>query len=357
MKITGYTLHRMHLTLPRPIGDSQVRFVDHWMTVLELTTGDGLTGVGFEIQQGKPTPALAQLQAQFEYNAWPALRDASPFGETLRIARPRGGNVGAATFPLAVETALWDIVGKAAGLPLYKLFGGTDPQVRAYASTLDFHLSDGEFRARLGEFKEMGFRAVKVKVGHADIQWDLKRLAIVHEVFGPDVDLMVDANEAWSPKEALYRVHRYRDEGFDIYWIEDPISREDYQGYARLAEIPFTRINTGEYLGFSGKRRLLEAGGVDVLNIHEQIGVSRAAAQLAGDFGIPVALGNTLLEIGVHLAASLPECLYMEYSDLEWNRLAVESVRFEGGYAFAPDRPGHGIQLDRDALNRYSEPG
>jgi L-alanine-DL-glutamate epimerase-like enolase superfamily enzyme len=168
---------------------------------------------------------------------------------------------------------------------------------------------------------------------------------------------MVDANEAWSPKEALYRAHRYRDEGFDIYWIEDPITREDYQGYARLAEIPFTRINTGEYLGFSGKRRLLESGGVDVLNVHGQIGASRAAAQLAGDFGIPVGMGNTLLEIGVHVAASLPECLYMEYSDLEWNRLAKEPVRFEGGYAFAPDRPGHGIQLDRDALKKYSEPG
>ncbi|NUQ64338.1 MAG: mandelate racemase/muconate lactonizing enzyme family protein [Pirellulales bacterium] len=357
MKIAGYTLHRLHLKLPRPIGDSQVRFVDHWMTVLELTTADGLTGVGFELQQGKPTPALAQLQAQFEYNAWPALQGASPFGETLRITRPRGGNVGAATLPLAVETALWDLVGKAVGLPLYRLFGGTDPRVRAYASTLDFHLGDGEFRERLGEFREMGFRAVKVKVGHPDIRWDLQRLAIVHEVFGRDADLMVDANEAWSPKEALDRAHCYREAGFDIYWIEDPISREDYQGYARLAAIPFTRINTGEYLGFSGKRRLLEAGGVDVLNIHGQIGSSRAAAQLAGDFGIPVALGNTLLEIGIHLAASLPECLYMEYSDLEWNRLAEEPVRFEAGYGFAPDRPGHGIRLDRDALKRYSQPG
>ncbi len=357
MKINGYTLHRVHLKLPRPIGDSQVRFVDHWITVLELATDDGLTGVGFELQQGKPTPALAQLQAQFEYNVWPSLKGASPFGEALRIGRPRGGNVGAATLPLGVETALWDLAGKAAGLPLYRLFGGTDPRVPAYGSTLDYHLGDDEFRTRLGEFQAMGFRAVKIKVGHPDIRWDLKRLAIVLEMFGPDVELMVDANEAWSPKEALVRAHRYREEGFDLYWIEDPISRDDYQGYARLAGLPFTRINTGEYLGFSGKRRLLESGGVDVLNIHGQIGVSRAAAQLAGDFGVPVAMGNTLLEIGVHLAASLPECLSMEYSDLMWNCLAKEPVRFEGGYAFAPDRPGHGIDLDAEALGRYSELG
>ena len=63
------------------------------------------------------------------------------------------------------------------------------------------------------------------------------------------------------------------------------------------------------------------------------------------------------MELGVHLAASLPECLYLEFSDLAWNRLAVEPVKFEGGHAIAPDRPGHGITLDRDALAEYSEPG
>ncbi|MFP6701100.1 MAG: enolase C-terminal domain-like protein, partial [Planctomycetaceae bacterium] len=100
----------------------------------------------------------------------------------------------------------------------------------------------------------------------------------------------------------------------------------------------------------------LESRGVDVLNIHGEYQSSRAAAYLAGDYGIPVSLGNTLLELGVHLAASLPECLYLEFSDLAWNRLAVEPIRFEDGCAIAPDRPGHGIVLDRDALAEYSQP-
>ncbi|MFV2065426.1 MAG: mandelate racemase/muconate lactonizing enzyme family protein [Pirellulales bacterium] len=357
MSIVDYTLHRVHLTLPLPIGDSQVRFEDHWLTVLELTDAAGRTGVGFELQQGMPTPALAQLRAQFEYRAWPMLKKANPFGEALRITRPRGGNVGAAALPLATETALWDLMGKTLDLPLYQLLGGTTRQVPAYGSTLDFRLSDEQFGTRLEDFKRMGFQAVKVKVGHPDVQWDLRRLRIVHDVMGQEIDLMIDANEAWSPKEAIRRAHRYRDEGFNLFWIEDPITREDYVGYARLcAEIPFTRINTGEYLDFSGKRRLLEAGGVDVLNIHGAIGTSRAAARLAGDFGVPVALGNTIMEIGVHLAASLPECPYMEFSDLAWNRLAREPVRFENGFPFTPERPGHGIQLDRDALQEYSCP-
>ncbi|MEE3284460.1 MAG: enolase C-terminal domain-like protein, partial [Planctomycetota bacterium] len=239
-----------------------------------------------------------------------------------------------------------------------RLFGGTDPRVRAYGSTLDFHLDESEFRSWMGHFTEMGMQAIKVKVGHPDVEWDLGRLAMVRDVLGPDVDVMVDANEAWSTKEAISRMKRYDDEGFDIFWIEDPITREDFPGYAMLAaEIGTSRINTGEYLGFHGKRRLLESRGVDVLNIHGQFQASRAAAYLAGDYGVPVSLGNTLMELGVHLAASLPECLYLEFSDLAWNRLAAEPVKFEDGHAIAPDRPGHGITLDRDALAEYSEPG
>ena len=78
--------------------------------------------------------------------------------------------------------------------------------------------------------------------------------------------------------------------------------------------------------------------------------MSRAVAHLAGDYGIPVSLGNTIMEIGVHLAASLPECLYLEFSDLIWNRLTKQPVQFDNGFALAPDRPGHGIELDQDAI-------
>ncbi len=357
MKIQRYRLHRVHLKLPLPIGDSQVEFQDHWMVVLELDTDDGQTGIGFDLDQGIPKPSLEVMTDQFEYAVWPGLRDCNPFSTALRITRPRGGNVGASPFSLGVETALWDLMGKALEMPLYRLLGGNSPQARAYGSTLDFRLSDDQFRDKLGRFRGMGFQAVKIKVGHPDIEWDLARIRLAREVMGEDSDLMVDANEAWSPKEAILRLHRYHAEGIPIYWVEDPITRDDYDGYRLLrAQVPFTRINTGEYLGFSGKRQLLETGAVDVLNVHGSIGGSRAAAHLAGDFGIPVSLGNTNLEIGVHLAASLPECLYMEFSDLMWNVLAQEPVHFADGMATAADRHGHGIELDREALERYSAP-
>ena len=357
MKLQRYTIHRLHLPLPKPIGDSQVSFTDHWVTVLELETDLGVSGVGFTIQQGLPTSALVQLKQQFEFQTWSQLLEKNPFSVGNCMVRPRGGNVGGSPFAMLVEMALWDLMAKEINLPLYRFLGGMNPRVRAYGSTLDFWLSDDEFRVKLERFRNMGFRAVKIKVGHPDVEWDLARMAIAQEEMGSESDLMVDANEAWSPKEALLRLHRYRDEGFPIYWIEDPIDRHDLDGYRMLcSQVSFTRINTGEYLGFSDKRRLLEESAVDVLNVHTSVSETRLAARLAGDFGIPVSVGNTPLEIGVHSAASLPECLYMEFSDLMWNVLAKEPVQFQDGYAIAPERPGHGVELDPEALAHYSKP-
>ncbi len=357
MKITDYTLHRLHLPLREPIGDSQVRFVDHWMTVVELHTDSEYSGVGFQIQQGLPAASLAELRQQFEYGVWPSLKDGLPIGLAQRITRPRGGNVGSGYLMVPVETALWDLIGKQQQQPLYRVLGGWNPRVAAYASTLDFHLDDQEFRHKLERFRDEGFTAaVKTKVGHAEIGWDLRRLGIIKEVMGDNVRIMIDANEAWTVKSTMIRMNAYQDAGHKIFWIEDPITRDDYEGYARLcAELPLTRVNTGEYLGYSGKRRLLEHNAVDVLNVHDSISVSRAIAWLAGDFGVPVALGNTVLELGVHLAASLPECLYLEFSDLMWNEIAIDPVQFQDGCAIAPDRPGHGIETDPDKIAFYSK--
>ena len=357
MTIAEYNLHRLHLPLREPIGDSQVRFTDHWMTVLELHSDDGHTGVGFEIHQGTATPSLSDQTRRFEATIWPAICGEIPLGLAQRLQRPRGGNVGGGYLTLPVETALWDLVGKQLEQPLYRLLGGQSNRVPAYGSTLDFRLDDQSFRQKLERFRSCGFRAIKTKVGHPDINWDLRRLEITKQIMGDDVVLMVDANEAWSVKETLIRLHTYRDHGYDIFWIEDPITREDYAGYACLCrELPFCRINTGEYLAYSGKRRLLESNAVDVLNVHGSIGATRAAAWLAADYGVPVSLGNTVLEIGVHLAASLPECLYLEFSDLSWNDIAVTPIRFEQGQAITPELPGHGIEVDRDKLDYFSQP-
>ncbi len=114
MEITDFSVHRCRIPLDRPIGDSQVIFTEHFMTVLELKTDDGRTGVGFELQQGMPTSAVAQLEAQYRYNGWSGVVGQSPLGMAMRIERPRGGNVGAGVLGLATETAMWDLAAQQA---------------------------------------------------------------------------------------------------------------------------------------------------------------------------------------------------------------------------------------------------
>lgn len=356
--IDTYRITRYHLPLARRVGDSQVRFDALPLGALELSGGDHV-GLGFFYPADfpRPLPPLAEVERAFAGIA-PMLAGHSPFAVTNRVSRPRGADIRADIFAPAIHQAAWDLQGKMLGLPLYRLFGGTHNRVRAYASGLEYHLSPDDARAFFARAAAAGFTAFKIKVGHPDLAWDLGRLAAVRDVVGADAVLMVDANEAWSPKEAIYRAHAYRDAGFTIYWIEDPCLRDDYVGWAEVARAtPFTRLNGGEYLDLQGKRLLLEKRAVDVLNIHDHLTESLRAAWLAADYGLPVTVGNTAGDLGVHLAAALPHATWMEYSSLDFGRIVEEPIAFVDGHAVAPDRPGHGLTLLEAARATYGEPG
>jgi L-alanine-DL-glutamate epimerase-like enolase superfamily enzyme len=123
------------------------------------------------------------------------------------------------------------------------------------------------------------------------------------------------------------------------------------------AEVPFTSVNTGEYLDLRGKRQLMEHHAVEILNVHGHISQVMHAAWLASEYGIPISLGNTTCEIGVHLAAALPEVEWLENAMLGWDALASEPVRFENEYAIAPDRPGHGLTISEAARTEFASTG
>ena len=355
--ITGRRLTRYQFPRSRVIGDSQVRFDTHHLGALELMTDSGLTGLGFFGSLAHPLPPLAELERVFDLEVLPGLTSRSPFALVNRLARPRGGNIRGTIFGQAVDQALWDLQGKELELPLYRLLGGEGGRVRAYASGLDFHLSDDDFAAFFARAAARGFGAFKIKVGHPDLAWDLARLKLLRQTVGPGATIMVDANEAWSPKEAIRRAHAYRDAGHDILWIEDPCLRDDFAGLARVCqEIPFTHINSGEYLDLRGKRQLMEARAVDMLNVHGNVTDVRRAAWLAAEYGLPVTLGNTPFEVGVHLAVALPEAGWLEYSFHDAEHLLEEPIVFAGGDAIAPERSGHGLTLSEDARREYARP-
>lgn len=359
MRIQSFRITRYQFRRDRVIGDSQVCADDVNCAALELIDDAGRVGLGFMQALFAPLPDEAELVRLFEQDVWPGLCGVEPAALVHRVGRPRGGNQRSAGLPAheAVQVALWDLFAKQLDLPLWRVLGGARRPVRAYASGLDFHLSDDAFCDLFGHADAIGYSAFKIKVGHPDFARDLHRLDLLRRTVRKDAVLMVDANEAWGAKEAAMKIGAIRDAGHRLLWVEDPILRHDFDGLRMLRRsLPWVQINSGEYLDASGKRALMMADATDILNVHGQITDVMRIGWLAADLGVPVSLGNTFLEVGIHPAVALPEVEWIEYSFQNFDHLVEEPVSIRDGYAHAPDRPGHGLILNEDTRRDLHAP-
>ena len=355
--IESYRITLFEYPRDRVIGDSQVRSENLYMGFLELTNSSGQVGTGFFFRLFHPFPQYKQIIDLFEQEIAPQFLQQSPAVLVNRLTRPRGGNRSILPYAIdqALDLALWDLLAQEMQLPLYQLLGGTRQRIPVYASGLEFHLSDDEVVKFYENAASLGYTAFKLKVGHPDIAWELKRLQLVKNTVGENATFMIDANEAWAPKEAIRRVNTYLDAGHKINWIEDPCLREDFIGLQLISKaLPSVLVNTGEYLNLQGKKKLIESNAVDILNIHAHISDGMKVGWLASEAGIPISVGNTPLEVGIHLACSLPEVEWMEYSFLNYNHLVETPVCIENGYAYPPSQPGHGLCLSEVAREKYS---
>jgi len=359
MRITAFRITRFQFARDRVIGDSQVRADDVNIAALELIADSGAVGLGFIQTLFTPLPDQAEIERIFLSEVWPGLEGEPPAALCHRVSRPRGGNQRAFGLPFgeAIQVALWDLAAKQVNLPLHRLLGSRRERVEAYASGLDYHLSDDDFAALFAHADAIGYRAFKIKVGHPDFDRDLNRLRILKRTVRPSASIMIDANEGWGAKEALVKLETIRREGFDLLWVEDPILRNDYIGLRMLKHAcSWTLINSGEYLDASGKRVLMEEEATDILNVHGQVTDVMRIGWLAADKGIPVSLGNTFLEMGVHMACALPEVQWLEYSFQNFDHLVDEPVEIRDGFAYAPNRPGHGLVLSETARREWARP-
>jgi len=359
MRISEFRITRFQFARDRVIGDSQVRTDSVNVAALELVTESRLTGLGFAQSLFHPLPSQSEIVRVFEEEAWSALAGQPPMALIHRVNRPRGGNQRGYTLPFheAIQVALWDLAAKQAGLPLHAFLGSRRNRVQAYASGLDFHLSDSAFEAFFASADAIGYRAFKIKVGHPDFGRDLGRLRLLAKTVRPGALIMIDANEAWGAKEAVVKLETIRKEGFDLLWVEDPILRSDFEGLKLLRQTaPWTLINSGEYLDAAMKRQLMLAGGTDILNVHGQVTDLMRIGWLAAEMGIPVTLGNTFLEFGVHMACALPEVEWLEYSFQNFEHLVEEPMVISEGWITAPERPGHGLVLSESARRHWARP-
>lgn len=355
--LAEYRITRFQFPRERPIGDSQIRLDEVNVAAVELIDGLGRLGLGFAQSLITPLPEIDEIERIFAQEAWPTLLGQSPAALAFSVKRARGGNVRQMGLPFekAIQDAVWDLLAKQMDLPLWRMLGAERQSLPAYASGLDFHLSDHEFEELFGNAAEQGYRGFKIKVGHPDIGRDVHRLSLLRRATGGRGPVMIDANEAWTAQEAGKAIRIFQEEGHNIYWAEDPVPRDDVGGLQMLRRLGLTRINAGEYLDLSGKRRLLESQACDMLNVHGPIGDGMRIGWLANDCNVEVTLGNTFLEAGVNLALALPGVRWLEYSFQNLDHLVEAPFVIADGLIHARDIPGHGLELSETA-RRNSQP-
>jgi len=349
--VVEYRLTRLQFARNRIIGDSQVRADQAQLVAVELIDAGGTTGLGFAQSLFVPLPEPAEIDRIFAVEAWPLLEGQHPAALAIGVQKVRGGNVRRMTLPFeeSLQHAIWDLFAKQSGLPLWQMLGGQRRPVPVYASGLDFHLSDHDFTELFGNARERGFRGYKIKVGHPEIERDLHRLDLLRKVTAGDRPVMIDANEAWTAQEAAQALRTFKRAGHDIYWIEDPIPRDDFDGLRLLRSLGIARVNAGEYLDLSGKRRLLEARACDMLNVHGQVSDVMRAGWLANEANVELTFGNTFLELGVNMALALPGVRWLEYSFQNFDHLVEEPFLIADGMIQPRDMPGHGLTLSAQA--------
>ena len=303
-----------------------------------------------------PMPPLAEMRADFERTVWPVLNGRNPFA--LILHRP--ALFSAYTIvDQAIRMGLWDLMAQSVELPLYQFLGAApqNNRIRTYGSGLDFPLSTEDAVAQYRRFIDMGFTAIKVKVGAPAPTRDLGRLQAIREAVGPQVEMAIDANEAWTCDEAIERIRFFEKEGIRLSYVEDPLNREDIEGMVRLnATIDIDVVGHDYLVDPRQVRYLVERKALSRLRVLPDIDFALACADIATDCDVPLIFGNSPFELSVHAAAALPSVDRLEFSDLGWNLLPSSPIRFENGYAIAPSQPGIGLEPDPEKLRQFSRP-
>lgn len=319
----------------------------------------GETGFGVSYTQARAAAGLVQDQL------WPVLEGRSPFDnavlwQQLRAALRNAGLPALGMMAVAaVDQALWDLKARLLDVPLARLWGLSRERITGYGSGGFTNFSDARLREQLGHWVASGFGAVKIKIGRAPAR-DPARLRLARDTIGEQITLMVDANGAFTPRQALVMAAEL--DFRDVHWFEEPVSSDDLRGlcWLRNAVPEPVAIAAGEYGWDAGYfRRMLESGAVDVL----QADATRCgytgflqAAQLCEAFERP---------LSAHCAPAIHACVCasvrpLRHQECFSDHMRLESMLFDGvpvlhdGELLAPlDRPGHGLQLRQTDAARF----
>ena len=372
MKITDVKFLSIEIPLDKPIHpawEPSASYDSFPLALIRIHTDEGIVGNAIELTpehvMGITSSRLANLRS--------LLIGMNPFGIEKVMAKLRyAAFVGPK--PWAIEIALWDIIGKACGQPVYKLLGGAQDRVKAYLSTLQIKSAE-EHAADAQKYFEQGFRAMKLRAHRPEPRQDIEVVAAVRDAVGPEMDIMVDANQAWpveppywSFRTALWMARELS--ALDVVWLEEPLPKDDLHGLAELAQQADIPIAGGELeWGIHRFRQMMETHAYDIVqpDPHWCGGIleARKISVLAEAMNKQCILhtggiGGLWVAANLQVAGSIPNYPYFEYI-LEppvWNLemrdiLLSEPIMIDAdGYLQIPQGPGLGVELNEKAVEK-----
>ncbi len=355
LKITGVETDLLQRPPGAPYYDAIHRLgVDNGSVVLRIRTDAGITGwasSSFGMIPGGPKVVQTILEQEIK----PVLLGKDPaFPRRIRAdlwkALEYQGVGGVAQFAIAAaDIAIWDILGKNAGLPVYKMLGAYRDRMPVYSMCGWYYDGDDDlskYRRSVTTAMEQGYRAVKIKVGRGGMEDDERRIRAALDIVGKGKRVMVDANQVFNRNDALRRGRLYQQLG--CFWYEEPLPPQEMEGYALLAQELDIRIATGENLATKyAFADLIARRGADVVQPDNRRagGVTEwmEIAALADAYGLELAShggGNTNL----NMLLAMPNAIYMETSGAH--------KMIEGEYP-APEEPGMSSEVPEAEIKRF----
>jgi L-alanine-DL-glutamate epimerase-like enolase superfamily enzyme len=327
---------------------------DREILTIEIETQDGLVGLGYQLYLNA---GFRTTKACLEEIMIPRIigRDATEIEAIWRDlwrATVADGRGGAQLLALsAIDVALWDLVGQRAQLPLHRLWGHFRNHVPVYGSGC-FRGSGGDgMVAKAKRFVDAGYKAVKMQVGHiwTDAE-DIANVRRVRDAVGPNIDIMVDVNMAWTADKAILMGRKLAE--FDIYWLEEPVLPDDFHGYQRIAKALDLRVVGGEsHFTRYDLRPFFEDPQLPILQpdvIRGGLTDMRKTAAIADTWGMTIA-PHLYPELMIHVLASIPNGLIIEDMGL-LEDIWVSAPKVINGMMEAPEAPGHGLQIKPEIM-------
>jgi mandelate racemase len=339
------------------MGTSQGAFSRASLVLIELETEEGVVGRSYIFSHvAAVSRAIANVLQEIErltkgQRLDPAALFARLVGRFTLIGVQGVIRMAVAGF----DVAAWDAAAIGANVTLAGLIGGTPKPVLAYNSCgLGLTADKGALAAEAVRLLERGFGAVKLRLGYPTLAEDIAAVHAVRKRIGDKLRLMVDYNQALSVNDALARGRALDAE--NIYWLEEPIRHDDYVGAAKLVRELTTPVQLGENFSLPiAMQTALDSQAADyVMPDLERIGGVTGwlqAAEIAAAHRIEMS-SHLYPEVSAHLLTATPTAHYLEYVD--WmDTLLEEPVKIQDGHALVPERPGHGMVWNKQAVERF----